>query len=101
MKRKSRIILYSNRTHENMFRELLKNTISYAVEANDPSLENFGVTWGSETNRISFCMTLTKDGCDQPGSDCQIEEAQDIIRKSVYYNKECSTNIKIYLHGCY
>merc|ERR550519_319796 len=68
-------------------KELLKNTISYAVEANDPSVENFGVTWGSETNRISFCMTLTKDGCDQPGSDCQIEEAQDIIRTSVYYNK--------------
>merc|ERR1712131_458084 len=56
---------------------LLANVLNYAVKSYTNTSEDVAITFGTPTNRISFCSSIT--GFDKPG---------ETLRKSIYYNKE-------------
>merc|ERR1711976_504384 len=58
--------------------ELLKNVLSYAVKNCTKTDSQVDVTFGKQTERISFCSSIP-DSFEKPG---------ETLRKSIYYNKE-------------
>merc|ERR1711976_316498 len=59
--------------------EQLKNVLSYAVRNYTKTDNQVDVTFGKQTERISFCSSIPSGSFEKPG---------ETLRKSIYYNKE-------------